>query len=88
MPNYFDEGYFGLGSTGGGGGGITLADLQAELDTRYLTTVNVRAMAAVLAGNVTENATHTATTFFDIDDPETPRVTSTNFATERTVTVH
>lgn len=75
-------------SGGGGGGGVTLSQLQDELTTRYLTLRNVRAIAAILAGRVTENATHTASTFFDINDPTTPIVTSTNFATERTVTVN
>lgn len=47
-------------------------------------------MGAVMLGNVTENAPHNVTTFRDVNDPDpgTTRVTSTNTATGRTVTLH
>lgn len=75
------------GGGGGGGGGVTLAELQDELDTRYVTTTNISAMAATLAGNLTENASHTTSSFTDIGG-STPRVTSVQTATTRTVTVN
>lgn len=78
---------------GGGGGGATVDEIaeavwgEVAVNTTTHGEIHV-AVAAVLCGKATENATHTATEFSDINDPDTIRINSTNFATERTPTVN
>jgi hypothetical protein len=47
----------------------------------------LRAMSAATCGDLTESADHTTSSFADINDPATPRLTSVNTATTRTVTI-
>jgi len=69
------------------GSGVTLEELQTELTTRYVTTANMRAIAAVSFGDWSENSDHTATTFKDVNNSATTVITSVNTATSRTVTL-
>jgi hypothetical protein len=73
-------------------GGLSAADIaDAIYDSVAVNTTTfrevLRAMSAASCGNLTESADHAASSFADINDPSTPRVTSVNTATTRTVTI-
>lgn len=78
------------GPSGSGSSPTTIAAAVWSAIAVNTTTYGKIAVAtgAVLAGKLTENAGHTTSSFADINDPATPRVTSVNTSTTRTVTVN
>lgn len=79
--------------SGSGSGGVTAAEIvEALYDSFVANTTTFRtyilAIGAESAGTLTESVDHTTSTFSDLNDPDTIRVTSVNTATTRMTTVH